>query len=253
MKKWGIFMEKTKGIVIKQADFGEQNRMLTIFTEDYGLVKAAIYGVKKGKSKQSAASQFLSYGEFMLHFGRGEVANVNSITPIESFFPIAEDLEKLALSSYLAELTYYSQNLNVPNPVILRLILNTLYLVAYKNYPIKKAKAIYELRIVKDMGYMPHILNCLACGKKEDLSGFSLEKEGVLCADCGRITKDTIKLGKEAYSCMGYILYADDNKVFSFDISPEAQKELSAISERYILKCAEREFSSLNYLKNVLT
>lgn len=42
---------RARGIIIKQSDYGEGHRMLTVFTEEYGIVKAVSYGVKKSKSK----------------------------------------------------------------------------------------------------------------------------------------------------------------------------------------------------------
>lgn len=245
-------MERTKGLIIKQSDYGEGNRMLTVFTEDFGIIKAAAYGVKGAKGRRSAASQFLSWADFMLYFGRGDVATVNSVTSIESFFPIQEDLEKLALSSYLADITYYAQEMNLPNPPLLRLLLNTLYACAYNNVPILKAKAVYELRLAADMGYMPIVAACSACRERKEPRYFSNECGGVICRDCHSSLRDDIPISKEAYAAMGYILYAEDRKIFSFDISEKALVEVGKISESYILYRLERDFASLDYLKKLL-
>ena len=51
---------RARGVIIKQSDYGEGHRMLTVFTEEYGIVKAVSYGVKKTKSK-SASSLILSF------------------------------------------------------------------------------------------------------------------------------------------------------------------------------------------------
>jgi len=245
-------MERTKGLVIKQSDYGEGNRMLTVFTEDYGIVKAAIYGVKRAKSRQAAASQFLSWAEFMLYFGKGEVATVNSVTAEENFFPIQEDLQKLALSSYLAEITYFSQTLNFPNTSVLHLLLNTLHVLAYRNMPIKKAKAVFELRIAKDMGYMPVLGECSACGEEGVASFFSCECGGGICEKCHARSRDDLPLSPAAYYAMCYVLTAEDKKVFSFDISEEALSELAEVSEKYLVYKMERNFPSLDYLKKII-
>ena len=49
---------RARGIIIKQSDYGEGHRMLTVFTEEYGIVKAVSYGVKKSKSKAAASMRF---------------------------------------------------------------------------------------------------------------------------------------------------------------------------------------------------
>ena len=246
-------MDRTKGLIIKQTDFGEGNRMLTIFTEDFGIIKAAVYGVKGARSRRSAASQFLSWAEFMLYSGRGDVASVNSVTSIETFFPIQEDLKKLALSVYLCDITYYAEGRSVPNPPLLKLLLNTLYMLAYRDIPIGKAKAVYELKLASYMGYMPEFLKCAACGEKEEAKYFSLECGGAVCSRCHAVSRDDIKVHPAALYAGAYILYAEEKKVFSFEISDEILKELSEISEKYLLYHMERDFSSLIYLKKLLT
>ena len=246
-------MEKTKGLIIKQSDYGEGNRMLTVFTEEFGIIKAVVYGAKSAKGRRAAASQFLTWADFMLFMGKGDVATVNSVTPIESFFPIQEDFEKLSLISYLADITYFAVGQGVPNPPLLKLFLNTLYVCAYKDVSVRKAKAVYELRLASDMGYRPIVTVCAACGEKGLPEYFSSECGGFICGNCHSHLRDDIKISKEVYSVIGYILYSEDKKVFSFDASDEVIKRVGEISEKYLLYRMERDFKTLDYLKKILT
>lgn len=246
-------MEITKGLIIKQSDYGEGNRMLTVFTEKFGIIKAAVYGVKRANSRRSAASQFLSWSEFVLYFGKGEIASVNSVTSLESFFPIQENLEKLALSSYLAEITYFAQAQNVPNPSLLKLLLNTLFVLAYRDISLLKAKTVYELRLVADMGYMPIITGCSACGKDNSVEFFSCECGGGICRECHTNNRDDIEISRAVVHALYYIFSADEKKVFSFKASDEVIKKLNIVSEKYLEKITEKCFSSLDYLKKLLT
>lgn len=246
-------MEKTNGLIIRQSDYGDGNRMLTVFTENFGIIKAAVYGVKKAKSRQSAASQLLSWAEFLLYFGKGDVASVNSVSSIESFFPICEDITKLALCSYLCDITYHVQSPQVQNIPLLRLLLNCFYACAYLNVPPKKIKTVFELRIVADMGYMPIISECAACGEKHTPGFFSVECNGFICKSCHSPLSDDIPVTAEEYNAIGYILTANEKKIFSFDISDTALAKIGLISEKYLLSHTEKNFSSLEYLKKLLT
>ncbi len=246
-------MEITNGLILKQSNFGEGNRMLTIFTEDFGIVKAAIYDLKRAKSRQSAASQFLSFSEFNLYFGKGEVGKVNNVTAIENFFPIHEDIQKLALSNYLAEITCFSQSPNARNTPMLRTLLNTFYALAYCDVPIKKAKSVYELKIADDMGYRPVLEQCIACGCEEGLDFFSSEHGGVICRNCHSGMGKGEPFSKELHNVIAYVLSATPKRIFSFQISEKALDELSVLCEKYLLNWMERGFESLDYLKNILT
>ena len=246
-------MEKTKGLIIKQSDYGEGNRMLTVFTEEFGIIKAVVYGAKSAKGRRSAASQFLTWADFMLFMGKGDVATVNSIAPIETFFPVHEDFEKLSLSSYLSDITYSGVEHGIPEPSVLKLLLNTLYICAYKDVSVRKAKAVYELRLVSEMGYRPGVATCSACGEKNAPAYFSCECGGFICDNCHFALRDDIPVTKEIYSIVGYILYSDDKKVFSFDASDEVIKKVGEISEKYLIYRMERDFKTLDYLKKILT
>ena len=246
-------MEKTNGLIIRQSDYGDGNRMLTVFTENFGIIKAAVYGVKKAKSRQSAASQFLSWAEFLLYFGKGDVASVNSVSSIESFFPVCEDITKLALCSYICDITYHVQAPGIPNVPLLRLLLNSVYACAYLKIPLKKIKTVFELRLIADMGYLPIISECAACGEKKPLHFFSAECNGFICGDCHSPLSDDIAVSDEEYNSIGYILTANEKKIYSFDISDDGLDKIGLISEKYLLLHTEKNFSSLEYLKKLLT
>ena len=242
---------RTKALVIRQTEFGEGNRMLTLFSEDFGLMKAAIYGVKRAKSRSAAASQFLSWSEFILFRGKGEIMTVNSVTAIDAFFPMQESIELLSLGAYFAEITTYFMGYEEPNPPLLRLLLNTLYACSYQNLSLAIAKIVYELRLICMMGYAPHISECAACGETGNIAWFSAECGGILCNGCHAPARDDLPLSPAAYQALFYILTAEEKRVFSFRISDNVQTELLRLCEQYLLHCAETEFSSLSYLKNV--
>ena len=50
---------RARGIIIKQSDYGEGHRMLTVFTEEYGIVKAVSYGVKNQRASCRIKSNFV--------------------------------------------------------------------------------------------------------------------------------------------------------------------------------------------------
>ncbi|MBR0089157.1 MAG: DNA repair protein RecO [Clostridia bacterium] len=77
---------RAKGIIIKQSDYGEGHRMLSIFTEEYGIVKAVSYGATKTRSKSAASSQFLCYADFDLYKANNrDIMTVNAIDTLDGF------------------------------------------------------------------------------------------------------------------------------------------------------------------------
>ena len=84
----------TKGIVIKEKNIGESDRMLTILTENSGIVFARARGANRVKNKNSAATDFLSYSQFEL-FKNRDIFIVDSAEPIALFYQLRVDIVKL--------------------------------------------------------------------------------------------------------------------------------------------------------------
>lgn len=240
---------KVKGLIIRQSDYGQGHRMLTVFTDEYGIIKAVSYGARRTRSTQSAASQFLCYGDFELYKGGGEIFSVNRIDSIENFYPIHEDLAKLSLCTYFAEITCAILDYGNPDANVLRLLLNMLYACAYKNIPLCTLKLVYELRLMALGGYMPEVRTCIRCGTVDSIEAFDLAAGGVLCRRCGGGSQ---VLNPEALGVLRYILSCPDKKILAFKASEPALKQLGALSEAYLKIHLDKPFASLAYLHAVL-
>ena len=55
-----------KGLVIREQTIGESDRLVTLFTREYGIIKAFASGAKNIKSKKAAATSLLTYSSFTI-------------------------------------------------------------------------------------------------------------------------------------------------------------------------------------------
>ena len=81
---------KVKGLVIRQVNFGDYDKMLTLLTADLGKISVSAKGVRSMKSKNRAASELLCFGEFVLSPPKGDVYSLSSAECIESFIDRCE-------------------------------------------------------------------------------------------------------------------------------------------------------------------
>lgn len=240
---------KTRGIVIRQRDYGEADRMLTIFTDKHGIIKAAAHGARRLRSKDGASSQFLSFGEFALFRGSGEIANVSSITPIDSFFPIQEDIFKLALGTYFSDVLYRLLDHANPDISLLRLFLNTLYALAYKKIWAEKIKTVFEWRAMTLGGFMPQMENCSQCGGTEQLTHFRIKSGSMVCKSCA--AHGDMLMDETMLLVIRYAVGAEDKRLFSFRAPQDAIKRVSTLSERYVSYHLDSIFESLHYYRKL--
>ncbi len=240
----------TKGLVIKQTNYGEADRILNIFTKELGIVSVLVKGARKYKSHQGAASQLLYYSSFTLVSGKG-MYTMRGASCIESFFSLSESLEKLALCTYFFDITKALVAENVPDEDVLSLLLNTLYILKNKERSIRLIKSAYELKLLALSGFMASCEDCSVCGDAKIGEGlFSPSRGAMVCKSCAR-PADAIKISGATRSAMEYIINNDADKIYSFTLSEEALCELGSVCERFLICCAEREFLSLSYYKSV--
>ena len=136
----------TEALVIKEMNVGESDRLVTLFTRDYGIIKAFAAGAKKLKSNKGAATALLTYSSFTVVQKKGTY-RIQEATPISQFFSIGTDVTVLALSQYFCELAYVFGEEGKPNLVLLRLVLNSLHFLTKEKRCASLLKAITEVRI----------------------------------------------------------------------------------------------------------
>lgn len=238
-----------KGIIIKQANYGEAHRMLWIFTESDGIIKAVRYGIRGRKASNAAAFQILCYGNFKLRPSRGEIMTVVSADIIDGFYPISEDIIKLSLLSYLADITYTVVGEANPDRRILSLFLNIVYAAAHRTEPYLKLKTVYELKLMCAGGFMPDISDCGVCG---DAAMYFSPAKGCMVCKRHKAAED-IKLSAGAVSVMRHIISCADKKMLAFTVkNDDCYAELSAVTEKYVSVQTDKEFAGLKYLKGMM-
>ena len=93
----------TDGIVLKEGELRENDKVLTILTQDYGLITAFANGARRLNSRLAAGASFLCYSDMRLFFNKGKYV-LDDAFPKNIFYDIREDIESLSLASYLSEL-----------------------------------------------------------------------------------------------------------------------------------------------------
>ena len=244
-------MEKTvvNGLVIKQINYGEADRILHIFTEELGIVSALAKGARKYKSHQGGAAQLLYYCQFTLAPGKS-MYSLQGASVLKSFFDLSYDIEKLALCNYLFDITAAFVQEQLPDRPVLSLLLNTLYILKSKARPLPLIKAVFELKLLSLSGFHAGCDNCCKCSADGPLAAFLCSAGGVVCADC--TTPDAAALAPPTLAALRYILAEGADKIFSFSLPQEALAQLAAISEKFLLYHAEKSFPSLTYYKQMI-
>lgn len=240
----------TEGLVIKEMNVGESDRLVTLFTRENGIIRAFASGAKNIKSKKGAATSLLTYSSFTI-LKKKDSYRIYEATPIAMFFSLGCDIETISLCQYFCELAFNFGEENSPNEELLRLILNSLnFITKMKKNPIL-IKAITELRIASICGYSPNLVACENCGCFEaDVMYFNLENGSLCCDECSE-QKNGIPINRTLLSAMRHIVYSDFGKLYSFEIPDDSAEALSKISEKYITVQTDYKFQTLDFYNSI--
>ncbi len=241
---------KTDGLVIKEQNIGEADRLITILTRESGLIRAFVRGAKNIKSKNLSSTQLLCYSHFTIYRTKDSYI-VDNAEPIEVFFDLRNDIENLSLALYFAEVAAELSPQEDDAQEFLRLLLNSLHLLCKKKRNPVIIKSAFELRMLSAAGYMPDLLACCECGAFEsDTMYFNIQNGTLSCFECKNSEGET-KLSKGVVSAMRYIIYSYFEKLFDFTLSDVGAKELSYVCEKYLIVQTQRKFKTLDFYYNI--
>ena len=251
-----------KGIVIRAAEYGENDKLLTLLTHEMGKVVVCVKGGRSIKCKHMPSCELFAYSEFQLYEKQGKYWVRDSYL-CESFFRIRRALDPMYLGQYLCEVTCDFALYDMPDESLLRLLLNSLFLLCSDKKDRRIVKCAFELKAASLEGYLPDITECCSCNGMSDTVYFDAIEGGILCLKC----KDEFNSTQESYDAMSvapiyvldktildamsYIINAPIEKVFSFNVPDYELDHLSVVCEAYLLHQMEHGFKTLDFYKSL--
>lgn len=142
---------KTEGIVINRRNFGEADRIITIFSKNHGKLRVMANGVRRIASKRSPHIELLNYGIFNLYQGKS-MPLLTEIQPLDTFPALKADLKRIGCAFHICELIDGLCAENQENLEIFNLLGKTLNKLSTAE---KLSTVIYEFEadILKILGF----------------------------------------------------------------------------------------------------
>ncbi len=180
----------TEGIVLRHADYRENDRMLTLLTPQ-GRIDALSRGCKRPKSPLLPASEVFTWGNYEFFSSKDRCVVVNCLIQ-DSFYPLREDFDKLACAAYMANVceAAVQPGDNAQKPFLL--LARALGYLSYHDYPPRQVLSAFLLHLSAALGYRPRFQHCVHCGERFDTSRgalFDIEEGGTVCPDCAQYVR----------------------------------------------------------------
>ena len=262
----------TDGLVIREIAVGENDKMLTLLTPDQGRITVVAKGARSLRSQVLSVAQLYSYGNYEIH-EKGDYKWLRGGSLIEGFFGLREDIERLSLAAYIADVACELTGEELPSIEMLRMTLNTFYAISKGKKSHAIIKGVYELRAAGFSGFMPELSGCRYC-KSDSADRLYLDVMNgcCVCSDCinKRALKQSASRIRSAYddeqelrsillpitpsvlAAMRYAVQSLPERMFSFNLDGKDEMDMfSRAAEEYLLHHLERGFTSLDFYKSM--
>ena len=245
---------KTKALVLREVDYRETDKILTLLTQEQGKLTVSARGCRKKGSAIAAGCQLLAWSEMVLYDYHGKWS-VKEAAAERLFQGVRDDLERLSLGCYFAEVAEALALEGIPSPELLSLSLNSLHaLDRMGEKPLPLVKTAFEWRSMCLAGYEPLVEGCAVCGADPPAEARFHLREGVLhCAACRDRVGEGISmpLSGQALAALRHIVLGDPKRLFSFRLEGEGLRQLEDAGEAYLHTQLERGFRTLDFYKQI--
>ena len=243
---------RAEAIVLRHADWGEADRILTLYTREYGKVRAVAKGARKMRSRKAGHLEPFTHITVQLARAR-DLSIVTQVETLDAYLPLREDLMLLGYASYAMELldrfTYDEEG---GNPVIFRLLTETLGRLALK-IEAWLALRFYEMRLLDSLGFRPQLFMCSNCRRDilpED-QYFSASSGGVICPRCGNGLPGLWQISMGSLKYLRHFQRSSFKDAARANPTVEEQKELETLMQGYFTYLLERNLNTPGFIKRV--
>lgn len=229
------------GVILSENNVGDFDKMLTMLTPGMGKISCVAKGARRPKSALLAGTQMFCFGEYLMFKG-SQTYHINSVEPIEVFYNIRNDLNKLQYAVHINKIVQdvTEENQNCYN--ILQLLLNTLYTISETDKDLDLVLSIFKMKLLCFLGFTPRTEKCVNCKEKENLEYFSLKDNGFKCQACSKQDKSCIQMSQSTISAIKYTITAPAKKIYAFTLKNESLKEFELITKLYFNEKLEKEY-----------
>lgn len=243
---------RVEAVVLRHADYGEADRLLTLYTRQLGKTRALAKGARKIASRKAGHIEPFTHVRLQLAKGR-DMLLITQADTVDAYQPLREDLILTSQAAYILELldrfTYEDE---LENSAIFRLLTDTLARLASKADPWLVTR-YYEMRLLDHLGFRPQLQECANCGReiKPEDQFFSFSAGGVICPRCGQGLRNVHPISIEALKYLRHFQrssYADATRARP-DL--DVQKETEVLMQGYFTYLLERELNTPGFLKRI--
>jgi DNA repair protein RecO (recombination protein O) len=241
---------QTEGIVLKEYNYDEADKIFVIFTRDLGRVSCFAKSVRKSKSRMRGFLQLFTHSKLHLHKGKSMYTVIGGEV-IDSHPELKSDLLSYGYANYFAEILNSLLPEEEANENIFLLTAAILQLTG--TIPNSQLSSMYLLKLLGLTGFLPELFRCIDCRKTlAAAASFYPAKGGFLCQACrnsGQVEANLISLG--TLKAAQLMLTRDIPIAGRLKMSLAQQDRVEELLNTYLESVLERKLHSRDFIKDI--
>lgn len=244
---------RVDAVVLRHSDFGEADRILTLYTRQLGKARAIAKGARKMASRKAGHIEPFTHVKLQLAKGRSDILIVTQAETVDAYLSLRDDLILTGHASYMLELldrfTYVDET---ENSSIFRLLTESLSRLA-SNHDVWLVIRYYEIRLLDYLGFRPQLFECTNCGReiKAVDQFFSFSAGGVICPRCGRGLPNLQRISVDTLKYLRHFQRSSYRDASRAKPSSLVQREAETLMQGYFTYLLERELNTPGFLKKI--
>ncbi|MGB2896507.1 MAG: DNA repair protein RecO [Anaerolineales bacterium] len=242
---------RAEGVVLSRNDFGEADRILTVFTREFGILKQIAKGARRPRSRKAGHLELFTRVQLIAARGR-ELDIITQVEAIETYPHLSKDLQLVSQASYILELVKNFAVQGEVNRELYRLLVKTLERLNSGDPP-SKVTRFFELRLLELAGYRPELFRCGHCQIeiRPEAQFFSYIDGGVLCPNCGREQMNVYPITLAALKVMRHYQRNHFSIASTARIQTQVHQELDHLMEGFFGYLTEQKMNSPRFLRRI--
>lgn len=243
---------RVEAVILRHNDYGEADRMLTLYTAQIGKTRALVKGARKITSRKAGHIEPFTHVKLQLAKGR-DLPLVTQADTIDTYLPLRENLLLTSQASYVVELLdRFTYEDGSENTSIFRLLTDTLSRLASGADPWMVTR-YYEMRLLDYLGFRPQLFECANCRKPvlpED-QFFSYSAGGVICRNCAPRLTHLKPISVDTLKYLRHFQRSTYEQAARALPTEKARAEAEDLMQGYFTFLLERELNTPGFLKKI--
>lgn len=233
-----------EAVVLRRANFGEADQVVTLLTQFQGKVSAVAKGVKKIGSRKGGNLDLLNHVKAYLAEGK----NLDIITEVElvSAYPkLKSDLEKISIAYQIVELVNEFLTEHQENQAVFRMTVATLELLETTTKPELVLRA-FQLKLLHELGFLPELNHCVRCGQELPSSGLALSAQfgGLIGPEEREDDIDAYPVSSDTVKALRYLVSVPLPQSVKLGVPDQVARQLARALQYYLEYLLEKALKS---------